>query len=85
MLSCKIILYYYFKNGYNHYSDTSYSPDSNSFSGLLLSNNINSDDKNVKDRKEHREKCKTYRKYSELAPTISACYDNYGYEFIIIY
>ncbi|XP_058807330.1 ras-specific guanine nucleotide-releasing factor RalGPS2 isoform X2 [Phymastichus coffea] len=65
--------------GPNDCSDKSYSPDSNSFSGLLSPDNVNSSDKNSKERKEHRERCRTYRKYSELTqPTISNCYDNYG-------
>ncbi|XP_043287995.1 ras-specific guanine nucleotide-releasing factor RalGPS2 isoform X3 [Venturia canescens] len=32
-----------------------------------------------KERKEHREKCRAYRKYSELTPpSVQTCYDNYG-------
>ncbi|XP_016841817.1 ras-specific guanine nucleotide-releasing factor RalGPS2 isoform X1 [Nasonia vitripennis] len=65
--------------GPNDCSDKSYSPDSNSFSGLLLPSGVNSGDKSLKERKEYREKCRTYRKYSELTPpAISSCYDNYG-------
>ncbi|XP_011496942.1 PREDICTED: ras-specific guanine nucleotide-releasing factor RalGPS2-like [Ceratosolen solmsi marchali] len=65
--------------GCSNCSDISYAADLNSFSGLLLSNSINLNDKNVKDPKDYMEKCRTYRKYSELIPsTISNCYDNYG-------
>ncbi|XP_014208406.1 ras-specific guanine nucleotide-releasing factor RalGPS2-like [Copidosoma floridanum] len=61
--------------GQNDCSDKSFSPDSNSFSGLLLPDK--GGDKNLKERKEHRDKNKTYRKYSELTPpSISSGYDN---------
>lgn len=73
------------KYGPNDCSDKSYSPDSNSFSGLLLPGSVNSGDKSLKERKEYRDKCRTYRKYSELTPpTISSCYDNYGCVSVII-
>ncbi|KAJ8686356.1 hypothetical protein QAD02_022150 [Eretmocerus hayati] len=63
----------------NNCSNKSYSPGSNSFSGLLLSEDVTFNDKNCKDRKE-KEKCKNHRKYSELTPppASSVTCDNHG-------
>ncbi|XP_046733730.1 ras-specific guanine nucleotide-releasing factor RalGPS2 isoform X2 [Diprion similis] len=59
--------------------DKSFTGDTSSPSGPLLPCDEDQRDKLHKDRKEHREKPKPYRKYSELTPpTVQSCYDNYG-------
>ena len=74
-----LFVIHYLKDGPSDCADKSGSSDSSSISGFLLPTGLNAGDKNYKERKEHREKCKTYRKYSELTPpSISSCYDNYG-------
>ncbi|XP_033207860.1 ras-specific guanine nucleotide-releasing factor RalGPS1 isoform X3 [Belonocnema kinseyi] len=61
------------------YPDKYFTHDTNSLNGPLLPNNINLVDKVSKERKDHREKFKVYRKYSELAPpTTQNGYDNFG-------
>ena len=57
--------------------------DTNSPSGRLLPSDMSQGDKQChKERKEHREKCRAYRKYSELTPpSVQSCYDNYGFVF----
>lgn len=65
--------------------DKSFTGDTSSPSGPLLPCDEDQKDKQVqKDRKEHWEKPKPYRKYSELTPpTVQSCYDNYG--FVLFY
>ena len=59
--------------------DKTFANDTNSPSGPLLSGDMSQGEKNYKDRKEYRDKCRVYRKYSELTPpTVPSCYDNYG-------
>ncbi|KAK0082694.1 hypothetical protein PV325_009994 [Microctonus aethiopoides] len=59
--------------------DKTFANDTNSPSGPLLSCDMSQGEKNHKDRKEYRDKCRVYRKYSELTPpTVHLCYDNYG-------
>ncbi|XP_044009431.1 ras-specific guanine nucleotide-releasing factor RalGPS2-like isoform X3 [Aphidius gifuensis] len=53
--------------------------DTNSPSGPLLPGEMNQGDKNYKERKEHRDKYRPHRKYSELTPSsVNTSYDNYG-------
>ncbi|KAK0162950.1 hypothetical protein PV327_006676 [Microctonus hyperodae] len=59
--------------------DKTFANDTNSPSGPLLSCDMSQGEKNHKDRKEYRDKCRVHRKYSELTPpTVHSCYDNYG-------
>ncbi|XP_034947631.1 ras-specific guanine nucleotide-releasing factor RalGPS2-like isoform X2 [Chelonus insularis] len=66
-------------SSYRSPKDISFANDTNSSSGPLLPGDMSQADKNYKERKEHKDKCRTYRKYSELTPpTLHSCYDNYG-------
>ncbi|XP_012254202.1 ras-specific guanine nucleotide-releasing factor RalGPS2 isoform X4 [Athalia rosae] len=59
--------------------DKSFTGDTSSSSGPLLPCDKDQKDTVHKERKEHREKPKPYRKYSELTPPpVQSCYDNYG-------
>ncbi|XP_024944263.1 ras-specific guanine nucleotide-releasing factor RalGPS2 isoform X3 [Cephus cinctus] len=58
--------------------EKSFPSDSSSPSGPLLSGEL-SHEKPHRDKKDHRDRSKAYRKYSELTPpAVHSCYDNYG-------
>ncbi|XP_014227621.1 ras-specific guanine nucleotide-releasing factor RalGPS2-like isoform X1 [Trichogramma pretiosum] len=66
------------KFGNNDCADKTYSPN-DSVNRLLLPADLNAGDKSLLDRKEHKEKNKSFRKYSELTPpSVSSSYENYG-------
>ncbi|XP_063977138.1 ras-specific guanine nucleotide-releasing factor RalGPS2 isoform X3 [Diachasmimorpha longicaudata] len=59
--------------------DKTFANDTNSPSGPLLRGDMSQGGERChKERKEHRDKCRAYRKYSELTPPSHHSYDNYG-------